>query len=264
MWLSRYVIWFMGYSLLGWIWESLYCTLRERRWEKRGFLYGPICPIYGFAAVALIGGCQALEAAGRSLTPWEAFAVTLVGSAVIEYLTSYVLEKLFHGRWWDYSDMPLNLNGRICLPASLLFGLMGMLVSTVLYEPTVHSLDALPLEPCTAIAMAAVALTAADTALTASALTEFGRIAAQTSEMLNARMVQVVDNLNEGAELMGETVSGHVGQVVGSLSEGAERLRSQAVAAMSETTREAVARIQGFSEVGAEHLESLWRMVRRS
>lgn len=59
---------------------------------------------------------------------WQIFLIFALGSAVLEYTTSWIMEKFFHARWWDYSNLPLNLNGRICLPASILFGVMGILI----------------------------------------------------------------------------------------------------------------------------------------
>ena len=136
MWVSRYVVWFLVYSVLGWMYESTYCTIVERKWANRGFLYGPLCPIYGFGVIGMIAVWQLVQAEGISVSPWQVFVVTALGTAVLEYLTSWALEKLFHARWWDYTDMPLNVNGRICLPATVLFGLMGLLVVYVLYQPT--------------------------------------------------------------------------------------------------------------------------------
>lgn len=108
----------MLYSFLGWCGEMVYCSLGQRKLcEKRGFLNGPICPIYGHGALLVLlvldGGCENLAA--------TFFFGALLTSAV-EYFTSFVMEKLFHMRWWDYSEIRFNLNGRVCLRNSALFG----------------------------------------------------------------------------------------------------------------------------------------------
>lgn len=128
MLVSRYFIEFILFSFVGWIYESLYCTIKGGHWSNRGFLFGPICPIYGFGAMSirLISSLTTLIP-GKDIPLWQIFLGFAAGSAVLEYVTSWAMEKMFHSRWWDYNDMPLNLNGRICLPASLLFGLVGTL-----------------------------------------------------------------------------------------------------------------------------------------
>lgn len=128
MLISRFFIEFLLFSLGGWVYESIYCTVTKGHWTNRGFLFGPICPIYGFGAmtVRLFAYYVPLEP-GRDIPLWAVFVSFMAVSAVLEYITSWVMEKMFHARWWDYSNMPLNLNGRICLPASLLFGAAGTL-----------------------------------------------------------------------------------------------------------------------------------------
>ena len=129
-------IWFVIYSIFGWIYESTYCTINERRWENRGFLYGPVCPIYGIGIIFIILMWHVAEARGIDLAWWQIFLCSFIGSIILEYSTHWALEKLFHAYWWDYSNMPLNVNGRICLPASLLFGMGGLAVVRLLYVPT--------------------------------------------------------------------------------------------------------------------------------
>ena len=109
----------MLYSFLGWCGEMIYCSLGQGRLcEKRGFLNGPICPIYGHGALlvlwALDGGCH---------SPLVTFFGGMLLTTAVEYVTSYLMEKLFHMRWWDYSAHRFQLNGRVCLLNSTLFGL---------------------------------------------------------------------------------------------------------------------------------------------
>lgn len=106
------------YSFIGWCGEMIYCSLGQRRLcEKRGFLNGPICPIYGHGALLVLlvlqGGCK---------NPVMTFLLGALLTSAVEYVTSFLMEKLFHMRWWDYSQRPFNLNGRICLRNSALFG----------------------------------------------------------------------------------------------------------------------------------------------
>ena len=107
------------YSFLGWCGEMVYCSIGQRKLcEKRGFLNGPLCPIYGHGALLVLA-----VLGNRWNSPAATFLVGMVLTSAVEYVTSYVMEKLFHMRWWDYSRRRFNLNGRVCLLNSLLFGL---------------------------------------------------------------------------------------------------------------------------------------------
>ena len=107
------------YSFLGWCGEMIYCAIGQRKLcEKRGFLNGPLCPIYGHGALLVL-----LVLGDRWDSPPATFLVGMVLTSAVEYVTSYAMEKLFHMRWWDYSQRRFQLNGRVCLLNSLLFGL---------------------------------------------------------------------------------------------------------------------------------------------
>lgn len=116
---------FFLFSLIGWILECIWCTILESRETKkftlvnRGFLTGPLCPIYGAGALAIE---FALRRFDDNLL--VIFLLGIVVGDVIEYITSYVMEKIFNARWWDYSDKFLNINGRICLQHSIIWGLL--------------------------------------------------------------------------------------------------------------------------------------------
>ena len=111
----------MAYSFLGWCGEMVYYSLGQGNLcEKRGFLNGPLCPIYGHGALLV------LTALGGSTNPLVTFAAGAVLTSAVEYVTSYLMEKLFHMRWWDYSQFRFHLNGRICLLNSALFGLASV------------------------------------------------------------------------------------------------------------------------------------------
>ena len=127
--IAQYFIEFIFYSFLGWIWESIYCTVKEKKWADRGFLFGPICPIYGSCVVVTSIVFSLIPALSDPSFPiWGTFIICYLGSAVAEFGTSWVLEKRFHARWWDYSHMPLNIQGRICVPISCAFGIAGVLI----------------------------------------------------------------------------------------------------------------------------------------
>lgn len=249
MFVSQVFVWFVIYSIVGWIWESAYCTTVERSWQNRGFLYGPVCPIYGTGIVAIMLMWHAVLERGINLAWYQVFLIAMIGSAVLEYITHWTLEKLFHAYWWDYSNMPLNLNGRICLPASVFFGLGGLLVVYVLYQPTVDTvstIDPLLAEAASLVLMAAMA---ADTAITASSLASVARAASAINKGVNDHMDRLVIDVQErGVALRDEALAEGKG-LEQRLSEErarfATRLRQTQLGQMGSITRAAVKRAMG-------------------
>ena len=118
-----YFMLFLLYSFIGWSIEVIGQLLEKHRFINRGFLVGPICPIYGWGCIAMI----------LTLTKYKSdffllFAMAIVICSILEYFTSYFMEKLFHVRWWDYTRRKYNINGRICAETMIPFGILGCLV----------------------------------------------------------------------------------------------------------------------------------------
>ena len=129
--LTTLVIVFVIYAFIGWLTEVVYAYYKERKWINRGFLYGPFCPIYGIGAIAIfsmVEGLNGLVATGSGMgLPGIFFMVFLVTSS-IEWLTGYLLEKMFHAKWWDYSDEKFNIMGYVCLKFSIYWAFIGVFV----------------------------------------------------------------------------------------------------------------------------------------
>ena len=114
--LSDLFILFVFYSSLGWMCEVCYCALITHRFVNRGFLHGPWCPVYGIGALSVIGLLQPF-----AHNVFLLYAASFFITGAVEYLTGWLLEMLFHTKWWDYSDKKFNIKGRVCLFNSLLF-----------------------------------------------------------------------------------------------------------------------------------------------
>lgn len=127
------ILLFFIYSYIGWVLEVIYCGILDR-FTNRGFLYGPICPIYGMGAVILLIIFQKIN-----YTLFSVFILGMIIPSVIEYITSMVLEYVFKQKWWDYSNYPLNINGRVNIINSLYFGILAMIV-VYLVNPFILSL----------------------------------------------------------------------------------------------------------------------------
>lgn len=119
-----YILYFFVYSFLGYIIEIIYCSIVEKKLVSRGFLFGPILPVYGVGMLSVIIATIPVKH-DLILT----FIVSMVVCSVTEYFTSWILEKVYGIKWWDYSnDTKFNIQGRICLHSSLMFGIGGCLV----------------------------------------------------------------------------------------------------------------------------------------
>lgn len=134
--IQKLVLYFFVYSFLGWLLETIYALFVLGTFVKRGFLYGPLCPIYGFGAILLIvilnktKGKKTLE-----------FFVSMIVFSAFEYIVSFIFEKVFGLRWWDYSNDFLNINGRISIAYSVAWGVIGLLFNEKLHPFVVKKID---------------------------------------------------------------------------------------------------------------------------
>lgn len=136
--ICKYFFWFVLYSFGGWVVETLLYIIRDKKVVKRGFLFGPVCPIYGVAAII----CNVLLY-GRVNNVFIVFIIGFFLTGLIEYITHFVMEKLFHAMWWDYSNRRLNLNGRVYLKGLVIFGLGVDLIVFVIQPFVVKLTDLL-------------------------------------------------------------------------------------------------------------------------
>lgn len=131
---SKWFLYFIIYSFMGWITEVIYCIFTEKKLVNRGFLIGPICPIYGYGVILIL-----LLIDGNKSDILAIFLKSILICSLLEYFTSFFMEKLFKARWWDYSDRKYNINGRVCLETMIPFGILGSLVVLVLH-PSIEKL----------------------------------------------------------------------------------------------------------------------------
>ena len=150
---GQWVLLFFFYCFCGWVWESCYVSLRQRRWVNRGFLHGPLLPIYGSGAIIILFVTLPVEE--------DLFLVWLMGmlaATALEYVTGVVMERLFQVRYWDYSNQKFNLNGHICLSSSIAWGFFSILLVRFLHPPVGRLLADVP---AWLVDPAAIVLTAA-------------------------------------------------------------------------------------------------------
>lgn len=120
---NKYILYFFLYSFLGWIMETLYSYIALGYFDNRGFLIGPMCPIYGFGMLILTVGLSKYKDHNIKL-----FIVAALVLSFFEYITSFALDAVFGLKWWDYTNDFLNINGRICLYFTIAWGIIALIV----------------------------------------------------------------------------------------------------------------------------------------
>ena len=121
--ICSYILLFFLYSLLGWCLEVLCKLISDHKFINRGFLIGPYCPIYGTGAIIMTFLLK--KYLDDPITLW---IMIILCCSILEYFVSFILEKIFHARWWDYSTNKFNINGRICLETMIPFSIFGLFI----------------------------------------------------------------------------------------------------------------------------------------
>ncbi|MGN1297121.1 MAG: putative ABC transporter permease [Clostridia bacterium] len=134
-----YFLLFMSYAFLGWCMEVICKLIQTRKFINRGFLIGPYCPIYGWGAIAIT-----VLLKRYTYDILVLFVMSMIVCSIIEYFTSYFMEKKYHARWWDYSNKKFNINGRICLETLIPFGILGVIIMYVTNPLLLHFFETIP------------------------------------------------------------------------------------------------------------------------
>ena len=186
------VLWiFLIYGFIGWCTEVAYVGLSTGRFVNRGFLNGPICPIYGFGVLLVV----------VVLTPLKdnffiLFMGSLILTTVIEFLTGFILEKVFHNKWWDYSDQPFNICGYICLKFSIMWGLACTFVMEIVHPVIYKIIHIFPHIPGLIIMIVLLAVFVCDIVITVSTILKFNKRLRLMNEIA-ARMKVISDEIGE-------------------------------------------------------------------
>lgn len=131
---------FYFYAFIGWIMEICLTLFQEKKFINRGFLIGPICPIYGIGCVLILLLLNKYHG-----EPVTLFFMAIIICSILEYATSYLMEKIFKNRWWDYSNFKYNINGRICLETMVPFGFLALIMYYGVNPFLISTFSAIPM-----------------------------------------------------------------------------------------------------------------------
>ncbi len=256
----QWMLVFYSYCFLGWCFESTVVSVQQRRFVNRGFLHGPMLPIYGFGATLLLH--IALPLYHR---PVMLFLASMAAATVFEYIVGVVMERIFKVKYWDYTGHRFQFRGYICLQSSLCWGAMGLLLSRFIHPPVERLIIWLPLGLSAVLAVLLSAAFVGDT------------VSSVRSALDLAKMLEELDKLREqGAELrqqlsesalVGLTkLSYRVDEARGELTERLDEAREQLSDAreqMEDARGELFARLEELQRRFEEQAESLKKSRRR-
>lgn len=175
------ILLFFCYSFIGWLWETVYCSIRERAFQYRGFLMGPYCPVYGFAIVTII-----IFTDGFNHNLPLLFVMGTIVATIFEFFASLFLEKAFHMKLWDYSNHWGNLQGRVAPAISLFWG-VGTVILIRFIQPSVMNLvNWVELKTAHWAAIVVALVMSTDTAITVVNTRQFKEHAAEWEQKIHA------------------------------------------------------------------------------
>ena len=236
------MLYFFVYGFLGWCTEVAYATTKQRKFVNRGFLNGPICPIYGVGVTVVV----------YFLTPYKdnlilLYALSTVLVTVLEGLTGYLMDKIFHHKWWDYTNQPLNIGGYVCLIFSLVWGVACVLIVRVIH-PIIHKILTFIPHTLGLVMLAVLEICIfVDLYVTAAGILKL-------NHQLEA-MAKIAAELHEISDKLGENI--HEGMM--DTMEATEERRKKLEAATAESRK----RLEAATEEGRRKLEAATEGSRR-
>ena len=272
----HWITFFYIYCFFGWIFESTYVSLKSRRFVNRGFLRLPMLPLYGTGAVMMLWFSLPVKD-----NIFLVYLAGIVAATILEYITGYVMERLFKMKYWDYSNQPFNLHGYICLSSSIAWGFLTIFLTDVIHKPIANAvLEMNPIAEFAFIGIVSVLFVSDSIKSTKEAL-DLGRaleamtkMKAELEEMqvqlalLKAETSQRVADFKEDAA---QRVSGSLGdtaQRVGfsledlsdSLEDTAQRISdslSSAVSRVADIKEETAKKVAGMKEETAQRVAGM-------
>lgn len=215
MGLYDFLLSFFLYGFLGWCTEVAFAAVKTGRFVNRGFLNGPICPVYGIGVGLVVWLLSPIEDRLILLYVASTALVTL-----LEWGTGVVLDRIFHHKWWDYSDQPFNIGGYVCLPFSLVWGVGCVLIMKFLHPLAQKGIDLLPVPLGILLIVVFGAALAADLSVTVSSILKLNR-QLETME-------KVAAELRELSDKVGSNIYENVSDAMEKREEGRRRLEEAA------------------------------------
>lgn len=245
---------FLAYSFLGWLCETIYCSIGQKKFVNRGFLNGPLCPVYGFGAMSVLLFLRPVKDNLILL-----FVLGVIVTSVIEYITGYLLEKLFATKWWDYSTYRFNIHGRVCLRNSLMFGVLAVVAARYV-DPVIQGMiDRLPFWAQAALGGVLAVILVGDLAVTVRTILDLNGTLKQLQQLVEQAKLDTEDYLRQNHQEFQQKVEQNkldfeLGKM--ELRDYLEELASERIERLSERRKELASKIASDKKEAAERLEA--------
>ncbi len=237
-----FVSYFFIYGFFGWCTEVAFATVKQRRFVNRGFLNGPICPVYGIGVGSVV---ILLETKDMNIAALYLVSTVLV--TAIEGMTGYLMDKIFHHKWWDYSNQPLNIGGYVCLVFSLAWGVACVVIVRVIHPVFRKGVEMIPLTVGIVLAVVFSGVTFVDMCATAAEVLKLNK-KLETMDKIAGELKEISDRLGENIhENVMETLE-RSQETRKQLEESAAELREKLENASEEQRRFIEERIERMEE----------------
>lgn len=230
---------FYAYCFLGWCFESTVVSVQQRRFVNRGFLRGPMLPIYGFGATILLH--VSLPLYDR---PVELFLASMVAATVFEYVVGVLMETLFKVKYWDYSTHRFQFQGRICLQSSLCWGFLGLILARAIHPPVEAIVVWLPFWALIVVDVLLSAAFISDVAVSVRTALDLARVLEELDK-LREQGAELREQLSETALVQLTKLSYRVDEARGEWSEKMDEAREQITERVDEAREQLTERVGG-------------------
>lgn len=249
---EEWLLYFYIYCFCGWIWESCYVSVKERKLVNRGFMKGPLLPIYGSGAICILW--VTLPVRGNYLLM---ALVGMVAATLLEYATGAAMEALFKVRYWDYSTEFMNLNGYVCLKSTVCWGVMTLLVVYIIHPPVEQLVTKLPVMFQEYLVMVITVFAAADFATSFKAAIDFREVL-EMAERLKGELKEVQQKL----DALESQLTGGIAEEASRKKEGLMRMGAKGMEAaqgLKERTLEVIRIRSEEDDKRKEGLQKEWQ-----
>ena len=223
--IERWLAFFFIYSFLGWCIESTIVSVSKRKLTNRGFLKGPMLPLYGFGALTII--ISTLMVSDNIVL---VYICGTIAATALEYITGAAMEAVFNMKYWDYSDKKFNLHGYICLKSSLFWGVLSVILVMVVHVPIAEFVDSMDIRILTAVLAVIILIAATDTVFAFKKALDFQKILAYES-MIKKELSEISERLAEAKEAFTEKATAKQIEYFANQEQKVERLRLELDAA---------------------------------
>lgn len=261
----QWILFFYVYCFLGWIIESTYVSCVQRQLVNRGFLRLPLLPLYGSGAILMLWVSLPLQ---DNLI--LVFLAGMIAASALEYVTGYVMERLFKMKYWDYSDQPLNLNGYICLWTSVCWGGLTILLTELIHRPIARVVLAIPSGAAIVFGVLISLVFAADVVQSVKAALDLGRVLENMTKLkteleemqlqmalLKAETVQKVSDMKEETIQRAANIKGETSVMITTLKAENAARKNEAVQSMKESVKRQAAAVSALRETAGKSFSDL-------